>query len=158
MKNEARYTVYMHVNKANGKIYVGQTGLVPENRWKGGQGYHTQPRFYEDILKYGWDNFFHIIVATGLTKIQAMQLEGKIILDSESYLPEKGYNSQAPARWHYLNPQGSANTIRCVETGEVFKSFNEAARAKGLSSGSCIKRVLNNPNMKSANCHWVQDE
>lgn len=36
------YTVYMHVNKINGKKYFGQTKLKVEYRWRHGKGYETQ--------------------------------------------------------------------------------------------------------------------
>ena len=34
------YSVYMHVNKANDKKYVGMTGMPVEKRWKNGKGYN----------------------------------------------------------------------------------------------------------------------
>ena len=56
------YTIYLHKNKINGKVYIGQTIQKPENRWKKGAGYKTCTYFYSAIQKYGWDNFEHIIL------------------------------------------------------------------------------------------------
>lgn len=33
------YTVYMHQNKLNGKVYIGITSVPPQERWRNGQGY-----------------------------------------------------------------------------------------------------------------------
>ena len=54
------YCVYVHTNKFNGKKYVGQTCQKPEVRFgKNGSGYVGSRVFYNAILKYGWDNFYH---------------------------------------------------------------------------------------------------
>lgn len=56
-------TIYLHRNKINNKVYIGQT--IQDNlnhRWKNGKGYKTCTYFYNAILKYGWDNFEHIIL------------------------------------------------------------------------------------------------
>ena len=101
MKNEIKnhnYCVYMHISPS-GKIYIGQTGTKPEYRWgKDGAGYltqrngkYTQPAFANAILKYGWDNFKHEIVATNLTKEKAdILLIGKL----KTMSPQYGYNIQ----------------------------------------------------------------
>lgn len=69
----------MHVNKINGKVYVGQTKHKPEDRWKrNGSGYKAGI-FRFAINKYGWDNFEHIIVKTNLTKKEADDLEIALI-------------------------------------------------------------------------------
>ena len=48
---ECNYKVYMHKNKINGKIYIGQTCQEPERRWMNGEGYKTQSLFYNAIKK-----------------------------------------------------------------------------------------------------------
>lgn len=72
------YTVYKHVNKLNGKVYVGQTALTVERRWRNGKGYKIGI-FRKAIKKYGWDNFEHIIIKEGLTKEEANLLETSLI-------------------------------------------------------------------------------
>ena len=87
------YTVYMHRNKTNGKVYIGQTGVSVEERWKNGKGYHHNAHFQSAIKKYGWDGFEHIIMFDGITKEQACDLEQKLISKYDSTNSERGYNN-----------------------------------------------------------------
>ena len=44
-------TIYLHRNKINNKVYIGQT--IQDNlnyRWKNGKGYNTCTYFYNAIL------------------------------------------------------------------------------------------------------------
>ena len=72
------YTVYKHINKLNGKVYVGQTSLGVNDRWKNGKGYKNGI-FRNAIKKYGWDNFEHIIVKENISKKEADLLETALI-------------------------------------------------------------------------------
>lgn len=72
------FTVYKHVNKVNGKVYIGQTSFNVERRWRNGKGYKTGV-FRKAIDKYGWDNFEHVIIKEGLTKEEANLLEISLI-------------------------------------------------------------------------------
>lgn len=58
------FTVYMHVNKINGHMYIGLTHHVnPNKRWGySGQKYTHCVKFTHAIKKYGWNNFDHIIL------------------------------------------------------------------------------------------------
>ena len=89
---QQKYIVYMHRNKINNKVYIGQTCQKPEKRWNCGRGYNTSPRFYNAILKYGWDNFEHIILYTGLTLEQANFYEKQLIRQYNATNEEYGYN------------------------------------------------------------------
>ena len=86
------YCVYVHINKINGKKYVGQTYKDPEDRWRNGKGYKTSPYFYKAIKKYGWDNFEHEIVASNLTKEEADNFEKLLINKLNLMQHEYGYN------------------------------------------------------------------
>ena len=67
------YKVYVHVNKINGKIYIGQTKQTLEQRYK--NGYEHCRHFWNAIQKYGWDNFEHIILVDNLSLDMANILE-----------------------------------------------------------------------------------
>lgn len=73
------YTVYLHVNKINNKKYFGQTCQNPTTRWGGGSTYKNSKHLYRAIMKYGWANFHHFIIADKLTKEEADSLEIKLI-------------------------------------------------------------------------------
>lgn len=84
-----KYTVYRH-KSPSGKMYVGITKLKPENRWNNGDGYQSQPKFFNAIKKYGWDNFKHEVLLKGLTREQAEYAEKLFIRYWDSIA--KGYN------------------------------------------------------------------
>ena len=88
---EKNYTVYMHKNKINGKVYIGITKQKPQYRWNDGNGYKTQ-LFYKAILKYGWDNFEHYILFEHLTKQEAEYKEIQLIKKYNSHCGKYGYN------------------------------------------------------------------
>lgn len=93
MNNEDRkYCVYMHKNKINGKVYIGQTGTSVNDRWQNGKGYKGCILFERAINKYGWDNFDHIIMADNLTQVESSQIERDLIASYDSTNPENGYN------------------------------------------------------------------
>ena len=88
------YTVYQHKNKINGKVYIGITGRIPEERWGyNGCNYKSSPHFYAAIQKYGWDNFEHNILFENLTKEQACAKEQELIKYFNSTDREFGYNA-----------------------------------------------------------------
>lgn len=84
------YCVYKHTSPS-GKVYIGITSMKPERRWKNGEGYKTQ-MFYNAIQKYGFENFQHEILFSGLTKKEAEQKEVELIAYYKSNQKEYGYN------------------------------------------------------------------
>lgn len=88
------YCVYKHTGPT-GKVYIGITRRKPEKRWKGGYGYVDNRYFYRAILKFGWENFKHDIIADGLSKEEAAEMERKLIAEYDSTNPDVGYNIEA---------------------------------------------------------------
>lgn len=88
------YCIYLHRNKANGLVYVGQTkyGNNPNKRWQNGTGYEKNTRFFSDIVKYGWDNFDHIILDYCFTQEDANIKEKSYIKLFNANNPSNGYN------------------------------------------------------------------
>lgn len=88
---DMNYYVYCHVNKLNGKVYVGRTDDL-NRRWVNGAGYKHNPGFDADIRKYGWDNFEHMILEDCLTYEESKAAERFYINHLEAKDPEQGYN------------------------------------------------------------------
>lgn len=242
MEIEKSYCVYVHINKENGKRYFGITCQKPEERWRQGRGYKNSDAFYPAIQKYGWDGFDHKILASGLTKEEAENMEIKLICEYQTQNKEYGYNIKegggAPqqtdeikkkiSETHIgpLNPMygkqhteqekknlsekmsgennpryGKKNSdetrrkisealtgrhlseehkqkqavitgerfkgrqrpdgggkppkkIICVETGEVFNSIADAAKAKGIKHKSNISTVAKGKAKTAGGYHW----
>lgn len=89
---EIKHCVYAHINKINGKMYIGQAKGNPAIRW--GKGYSKCPLFYNAIKKYGWDNFEHKILAENLTINEANEKEIYFISVYNTTNIKFGYNLQ----------------------------------------------------------------
>lgn len=90
---ERRYKVYAHINKINGKIYIGRTGNDLEHRsGVDGKGYELCECFYKAIKEYGWNNFEHIVVIDNLTKEESIIIENELIYKYKTTNSEYGYN------------------------------------------------------------------
>ncbi len=87
---EHNYMVYRHI-APNGKSYIGITKQDAERRFQDGNGYKTQKVFWRAIVKYGWDNFQHEILAENLTEKEASEKEALYILEFNAFAPN-GYN------------------------------------------------------------------
>lgn len=93
LMDENTWSVYKHIFP-NGKCYIGITSRDPEKRWKAnGRGYtKDQPRIYNAIKKYGWDNVIHEILYTNLSESEAKQKEIELIQLFQSNNDQYGYN------------------------------------------------------------------
>ena len=125
------WKVYVHINKQNGKRYVGITSkLKPEHRWNSGRGYLENPHFYAAIEKYGWDNFDHIILYEGLTMEQACNIEKQLIYDWHTTNTDYGYNMTT----------GGEGTPGFHPSEEVRAKLSEARRRENLSEETLQRR------------------
>lgn len=95
MNDDCCYKLYMHLNKTNGKVYIGQTKLSYRLRWNDGKGYGSCSRFAKAIKKYGWNGFEHIPLIEKLSKIDVDYFERFFIAFFDSQNPEFGYNLTA---------------------------------------------------------------
>lgn len=147
------YCVYLH-QFPNNKLYVGITNdeINPNHRWKDGFGYITNKYMMADIVKYGWDNILHIIIANHLTKSEAENL-GKILIDELNLLDtQRGYNLKPG---FISKGKSSPCMIQCVETGEIYNGKYEAMRSKQIKSCKQFYKALDDCRYTSGGYHWV---
>ena len=85
------YCVYMHTCP-KGRVYIGITRNNPLKRWQNGTGYRTNEYFTRAIKKYGWENFKHEILFTGLSEKEAKEKEIYLIAKYKSNQRKYGYN------------------------------------------------------------------
>jgi len=117
-KNKNNYKVYKHTNLINGKIYIGETCEAFVTRCgHNGWGYHLQPKFYNDIIKYGWNNFNHEIIKDNLSHDDAIALEKKLIAKFNSMI--NGYNNSIGDKGctGYHQTEEAKQKISEVQTG-----------------------------------------
>lgn len=100
------YCVYAHVNKQNGKMYIGITNNT-EQRWSGnGRQYKGCTHFYNAIQKYGWNNFEHIIIIDNISFTMANLLESELIkkyntIDNGYNIKSGGYGGGSLGKHHH---------------------------------------------------------
>lgn len=171
------YTVYMHRNKINNKVYIGITSQSCHDRWRrAGEGYKQQPKFYNAIQKYGWDNFEHIILFTNLTAVEADEKEISLIALYNSI--ENGYNIKKGGHSYQHNDitkeklktimSGKKHTeeakqkmrehttkipVKCVETNQKYESIRAASTATNIDASS-ISRCCKGQQLTAGKYHW----
>lgn len=155
---EEKYVVYMHRNKINGKVYIGQTKNYKKRCAPG--NYKGCTKFYNAIQKYGWNNFSHSFLKEGLTQQQADFWECFYIKIFNSTNDAKGYNlSQGGSHKAVLVGENNgfygkkhseqsleimrkkkyggnnpiAKKVRCLNTNKVFDSCREASDWCGVA-------------------------
>lgn len=137
---DRRYTVYMHRNKLNGKVYIGITGIDPEKRWRRGNGYNTTRHFYSAVKKYGWDGFTHDILAEHLTAEEAGQMEIDLIRKYDSTNSERGYNCSTGGNYGF---SGASHTVETRKTlSEKCRGWSHTEEAKRKISEAGKGRVF----------------
>ena len=105
-----KWTIYCHVNKINGKRYIGQTNQELSLRWRNGEGYrpkqgNNETKFWKAIKKYGWDNFQHIILEENIISLEKANEREKywISLYQTFNNDKKGYNMTPGGDSHILD-------------------------------------------------------
>lgn len=90
--NVHNYKVYVHENKINGKKYFGITKQKLNRRFNEGKGYKENKRFYSAIQKYGWNNFNHKVLISGISQNEAYEFEKMFIKHYNTTNKKFGYN------------------------------------------------------------------
>lgn len=123
--------MYVHINKLNGKRYVGITSKDnPEHRWSHGHGYNSNPHFRDAIQKYGWDNFEHVILYEGSTEAEAKAKEIELIALWKTKDGRYGYNMT----------DGGDGTKGCHPSPETRAKLSFARLRENLSEETLRRR------------------
>ncbi len=149
------YILYVHINKTNGKRYVGITSNRPAQRWHRGGGYKDQRRFYSAIQHYGWDGFEHIILASGLSKEEAERREEETIREYKSNDLRYGYNIENGGVIHKLSDEQKEH-LRQVQLGRTHSEETKRKMSeshKGVSSSWLIGRKASDATRQKMSDH-----
>lgn len=153
-ENNKRYKVYKHINKINGKCYIGITSLELKERFgKNGSNYKQCTYFWNAIQKYGWDNFEHIIIADCLTKEEACNYEISLIEHMKTEYPNDCYNillggelgrTGIVATEEYKDKfRGGKNPVAksviCIETNKIFDTVTDASKFYDIDRKNIIR-------------------
>lgn len=139
---ENSYIVYRHTSPS-GKVYIGITQQHPEQRWQGGLGYRHNEYFFRAILKYGWDNFSHEILYSGLDKETASQIEIDLIRAGKCNDKRHGYNITSGGENFTHSPE-SIQLMRSRRKGKGTKPKSEETRRRmrdNHAGGASPRRV-----------------
>ena len=137
MAKEKVWCIYMHKNKENGKMYIGQTYTSLQHRFgKNGIRYNQCTLFWNAIKKYGWDNFEHIILEDGIqSQSEANEKEKYYIKKYKTTDRKYGYN---------LQDGGSEQTVLSIKVYQYdldgnyigeYNSISDAMRDNNISNG-----------------------
>lgn len=156
--------IYIHINKTNGKVYVGQTINV-ERRWRSRYKY-KQPYIRKAVLKYGWGGFDHIVVVEDIqTQEELNNLERLWIIVLNSTGRNNGYNlvpgglqgSSALGRLGGIasnkNPE-NRNRLNKLRTFESCSLGGQRGGKKNVESGQAKKIGYAQGKINKDNGHW----
>jgi predicted GIY-YIG superfamily endonuclease len=103
--------------------------------------YKTSQKFYNSVRAHGWENYEKIVVASGLTREEAMAKEIETIAEYRSF--ELGLNSTpggdgGPIMFGADNPRAQAVNVYNNKTGDIrsFLWLGDADKALGVSRGT----------------------
>lgn len=123
--------IYIHKNKENGHVYVGQSVQTPERRFrKGAKGlnsYKTCPAMHAALLKYGWDGFETDIVAYADSQEELNKLEEEYIKEYNSSDGVHGYNTVTFSEGRGHQAEETKEKIRQRQL-----SYNQKLREAGI--------------------------
>lgn len=166
------FFVYIHLNKINGKMYIGMSQRDdPNKRWKNGKGYDYNWHFKSAIEKFGWNNFEHIVFASKSTEQEASNMEKLLIDRFQTYdrrfgynFAEGGYNNRGLKGelnpfWHKRPEKAIEASVKARKGKHLSDEQKEKIRQGNIKAGrnaasiAALEACRHNkrPNMKGAN-------
>lgn len=112
--------IYVHINKENGRCYVGQTWQNTERRWrktsKAYFSYKNTEVFYKALQKYTWEGFESKIICECTTQEEMNRMEEFYIKQYNSLAPN-GYNLRDICDGREKHTEETKEKIRQKATG-----------------------------------------
>lgn len=137
----------MHINKINGKKYIGITSVPVKYRWGRGSGYAEHLPIGRAIRKYGWDNFEHLVILENLDEDEAKRLEIELIREWKTQDDQYGYNicagGDGVTGWHpseETKKKQSAAAISLHRYGERNPNYGHCWTAEMRNAASERKK------------------
>ena len=153
---EKCYKIYVHINKINGKRYIGQTKQSLSQRFRCGEGYKNSPKFYGAIKKYGWDGFEHILLFDKLTLEEANKKEEELIKIYDTTNDLCGYNIAYGGDNHDISEE-TIKKILAAKQRQVDRYDKKGNYIDSFDNAKIAGRVLNiNPSGIYACCSGVR--
>lgn len=154
------YCVYIHISPSK-KVYVGITCQAVKRRWAGGNGYKECPRFYGAIKKYGWENFEHRVLLTGLKKEGAEAEEIRLIKHFQSNNPEYGYNIENGGNCANTHSEETKRKISIANIGKIVteesrKKMSESHKGKQIGSDNPFYGKHHTEEVKKAHSDFMK--
>lgn len=148
------YVLYVHQNKINGKRYVGITNNTYKRWCGGGKRYERCPRFWAAIKKYGWDNFTHKIILSGLSLEEANALEQAYIEKYRTCEKDYGYNVMSggncvPSMLGKHHSEETKQKMHETALGRVISEEQRRSHSKWMSENFAGNR---NPKSTAVRC------
>ena len=169
---EVKGFVYIHINKINGKKYIGQTIQSPIKRWDYGRGYRNCSRFFNAIKKYGWDNFEHKVFECNESDLD--RIESELIAQYNTTNPQYGYNldSGGHINKHLTNDtkqkisqklignkcHPTRKIVQLTLEGELIKEYNSIKEAQMETGSNHIFECCNRKRTQSNGYIWLYKE
>ena len=168
--SDENWSVYQHTSPS-GKVYIGITSDI-KRRWAS-KGYYYQLKdtiFARAIRKYGWDNFIHEVLYTGLTLQQASDKEIELIqiqkqLNNSYNITDGGQGYKGKHSKQHIQKRISSrisnNKTKILVINKNFEyievfSKSEADSYLGISKG-VVSHVLNQPIGYTCKQHYLME-
>lgn len=133
--------IYRITNTKTGQFYIGQTKSIAD-RHRSAKNYVHCTKLYKDIEKYGWHSFVReIIEVVPIDELNDKELE-YIKKEKPFYNVRYGENSineipeEMKRRISETKKQDKTierKKVQCVETGQIFDSYSDAAEWCGAT-------------------------
>ena len=167
--------IYCAYNKVNGKRYIGQTVQGLKKRKAQHYSHDGCVYFHRALMKYKEEDWEWTVIEEDLDKDALNEREKYWIQYYNTLNPDKGYNLSSGGFDGVLSTERikelrdifvqkwstkpdvvrRSRNVRCIETGEVFKTAKDAGKAKNITY-SHITEVANNVALHktAGGYHW----